>query len=183
MWTESHLYLLRVVITQTGFDENSKEVPPEARESLRTAEAHLRGNTRLRTVLEAVKGKDHQLPTQRILQILQRKKAREALSFNVGIKGLLKPKSYYTPLLHDRDELVAVKAVYSSSYGGAVAPARIPSSIMVAMTCNKMLPSRLEVSPIGTMYLEIITFLNTSSFFSKASRVSTGTFAVTIINF
>ena len=61
-WTESHLYLLRVVITQTGFDENSKKVPFEAKEFLRTAEAHLKENTRLRTVLEAVKGKDHHLP-------------------------------------------------------------------------------------------------------------------------
>jgi len=117
-WTESHLYLLRVVITQAGFDENSKEVPPEAREFLRTAEAHLKENTRLRTVLEAVKGKDHHLPTPRILQILQRKKAREGLSFYVGIRGLLEPKSYYTPLLHDRDELVAVKAVRDPSEKG-----------------------------------------------------------------
>jgi hypothetical protein len=117
-WTESHLYLLRVVITQTGFDENSKEVPPEAKEFLRTAEAHLKENTRLQTVLEAVKGRDHHLPTPRILRLLQRKEAREGLSFYVGIRGLLEPKSYYTPLLHDRDELVAVKAVRDPSEKG-----------------------------------------------------------------
>ncbi|KIK04859.1 hypothetical protein K443DRAFT_92305 [Laccaria amethystina LaAM-08-1] len=108
-WTDSHLYLLRVVIAKTELNEKSKSVPQEARQLLRDAEAHLNENTRLQTVLEAVTGKEHHFPPPRILKILHQKGVREGISFFVSMRDLLEPKSRYTLIQHDNDELAAVE--------------------------------------------------------------------------
>jgi len=110
-WTVSHLYLLRVVIAETVLDEDSLIVPQEARHLLRDAEAHLNENTRLKTLLEAVRGKQHHFPPPKILKLLNQEGVREGISFFVSIRGLLEPKRHYTQVQHENDELVAVKAV------------------------------------------------------------------------
>lgn len=110
-WTEGHLYLLRVIISDVRLEGKEMLASLHDKKAFKKANKHIETNNRLQSALSALKGSQHHLPNTHIMILLEEKGIPQAFSFYASLRDQLEPMVHYSPDDHDIDEEADVSEV------------------------------------------------------------------------
>ena len=110
-WTEGHLYLLRVIISDVNLEGEEMLASLQDKEAFQKAKKHIETNNLLESALSALKGAQHHLPNTHIMILLEERGIPQAFSFFASLRDQLEPMVHYSPVDHDVDEAIDVSEV------------------------------------------------------------------------